>query len=306
MPHGPAAQATAPRVQTSVTSTILICGAAGVPVLAGRPKCAALRDCPPLPSRSLPLGSATLRTVPSLASTRSPCQRPPDHGPPGRATGRSRIAVRWPSGVPAAGRHGAATPGSGTGRTWPHSPASRFTSGLTPRKLSASDSDDAAGRSYPGSASRGRCAIARSVPAAVPPISARASSICIASRGVIFRARRAGTPASAASSSAGDSTADASPSPVPSRTGPGAAATPAAARCSAVHAGHGAAAPGSAPHATIPEPGPGSSTSRPPASFQIAGIAITSARPASASRAGRFRRAGRGPAHDRRRWPGMT
>ena len=97
----------------------------------------------------------------------------------------------------------------------------------------------------------------------------------------------------------------------PSRTGPGSAAIPTAASCPAVHAGSGAAAPGSAPHATIPDPGPGSSSSRPPASFQIAGIAITSARPASASRAGRFRRAprrgaGRGPAQDRRRRPGMT
>ena len=94
-------------------------------------------------------------------------------------------------------------------------------------------------------------------------------------------------------------------------TGPGSAAIPTAASCPAVHAGSGAAAPGSAPHATIPDPGPGSSSSRPPASFQIAGIAITSARPASASRAGRFRRAprrgaGRGPAQDRRRRPGMT
>ena len=51
------------------------------------PKYAALRDCPPVPLRSLPLGSATLRTVPSLASTRSPCQRPPDHGPPGPGFG---------------------------------------------------------------------------------------------------------------------------------------------------------------------------------------------------------------------------
>ena len=140
----------------------------------------------------------------------------------------------------------------------------------------------------------------------MPGISARASSICIASRGVIFRARRAGTPASTSSGSAGVITADASPSPVPSRTGPGSPAIPAAARCSAVHAGPGAAAPGSAPHATIPEPGPGSSSSRPLVSFQMAGIAITSARPASASRAGRFRRAGRGPAQDRRRWPGVT
>ncbi len=309
MLHGPAAQATAPRVQTSTVSTIRTCGSAGVPVLAGRLKCAALRDCPPLPLRSLPLGSATLRTVPSLASTRSPCQRPSRHGPP--ASGRSRIAVRCPSGVPGAGRHTAATPGSGTARICPHSPASSRRNGLTCKKLSASDSDDAAGRSYPGSASRGRCAIARSVPAAVPGISARARLTCIASRGVIFRARRAGTPASASSSRAGVITADASPSPVPSRTRPGSPAIPAAARCPAVHAGPGAAAPGSAPHATIPDPGPGSSSSRPPASFQIAGIAITSARPASASRAGRFRRAprrgaGRGPAQDRRRRPGVT
>ena len=269
-----------------------------------------MRDCPPLPLRSLPLGSATLRTVPSLASTRSPCQRPPDHGPPGRVTGRSRIAVRWPSGVPARGRHGAAAPGSGTSWTWPHSPASRFTSGRTPRKLSASDSDDAAGRSYPGSASRGRCASVRSTAGAGPGISARARLTCIASRGVIFRARRPGTPASAASSSAGVSTADASPSPVPSRTGPGSPPIPAAARRSAVHAGSGAAAPGSAPHATIPEPGPASSTSRPPGSFQTAGIAITSASPASASRTGRSRRGvsayDRGPAQDRRHWPGVT
>ena len=162
---------------------------------------------------------------------------------------------------------------------------------MTCKKLSTSGSGDAAGRSYPGSASRGRCASTRSVPAAVPGISARARLTCIASRGVIFRVRRAGTPASASSSSAGVSTAGASPSPVPSRTRPGSPAIPAAARCSAVHAGPGAAAPGSAPHATIPGPGPGSSSSRPPASFQIAGIASTSARPASASRAGRFRRA---------------
>ena len=99
-------------------------------------------------------------------------------------------------------------------------------------------------------------------------------------------------------------TADASPSPVPSRTGPGSPAIPATASCPAVHAGPGAAAPGSAPHATIPEPGPGSSSSRPPASFQIAGIAITSARPASASRAGRFRRGPAAPAAARHRIAG--
>ena len=162
---------------------------------------------------------------------------------------------------------------------------------MTCKKLSASDSDDTAGRSYPGSVSLGRCASMRSVAAAVPGISARARLTCIASRGVIFRARLAGVPASASSSSAGVSTADASPSPVPSRTGPGASATPAAASCPAVHAGRGAGVPGSAPHATIPEPGPGSSSNCPPASRQMAGTDITSARPASASRTGPFRRA---------------
>ncbi len=141
----------------------------------------------------------------------------------------------------------------------------------------------------------------------MPGISARARLTCIASRGVIFRGRRPGTPASAASSSAGVITADASPSPVPSRTRPGSPAIPAAASCPAVHAGSGAAAPGSAPHARIPDPGPASSSSRPPASFQIAGIAITSARPVPASRAGRSPRAPRrGPAQDRRRRPGVT
>ena len=113
-------QATAPRHHTSVTSTIRICGSAGAPVLAGRPKCAALRDCPPVPLRSLPLGSATLRTVPSLASTRSPCQRPPDTARRQRPQPDRRPL---PAGVPAAGRHTAARPGSGTARTCPHSPA---------------------------------------------------------------------------------------------------------------------------------------------------------------------------------------
>ena len=78
---------------------------------------------------------------------------------------------------------------------------------------------------------------------------------------------------------------------MPSRTRPGSAATPAAASSPAVHAGTGATAPGSAPHATIPEPGPGSSVSL-AASRQIAGIASTSARPAAASRGGSFARRG--------------
>ena len=116
---------------------------------------------------------------------------------------------------------------------------------------------------------------------------------------MIFRARRAGVPASASSISAGPVTLVTSPSPVPSRTGPG-------------DAGTGAAAPGSAPHTTIPLPGPGSSSRFPDASFQIAGIAITSARPAAASRAGSFRRRGsrRGPGSPRpqarRRRAGVT
>ena len=118
---------------------------------------------------------------------------------------------------------------------------------------------------------------------------------------MIFRVRRAGVPASASSISAGPVTQLTSPSPVPSRTGPGSAGTPAAASSPAVHAGTGAAAPGSAPHATIPPPGPGSSSRFPAASFQIAGIAITSARPAAASRAGSSRRRAsrRGPGSPR-------
>jgi hypothetical protein len=118
---------------------------------------------------------------------------------------------------------------------------------------------------------------------------------------VIFRARRAGTPASASPSSAGVITADASPSPVPSPTGPGTPATPAAAISPGVQAGSGAAAPGSAPHTTIPCPGPGSSSSLPAGSFQIAGTAITSARPAVASRAGHFRRGTGSPCTQARR-----
>ena len=113
---------------------------------------------------------------------------------------------------------------------------------------------------------------------------------------MIFRDRRPGSPASASSSSAGVSTADASPSPVPSRTGRGSPAIPAAASCSAVHAGPGAAAPGSAPHATIPRARTRQLGSRPPASFQIAGIAITSARPVAASRGATLL-----PAHPARR-----
>ena len=147
MPQGPAAHAAPPRVHTSVTSTIRTCGAASAPVLAGRPKCAALRDCPPVPFRSAPFGSATTRTVPSLASTRSPCQRPSRHGPPGRPAGRSRTASASPGGVPGGGRHGAGTPGSGAALICPHSPASSRRNGLTCKKLSASDSDDDAGRS---------------------------------------------------------------------------------------------------------------------------------------------------------------
>jgi len=104
MPQGPAAHATPARNHTSVTSTIRTCGAASAPVLAGRPKCAALRDCPPVPFRSAPFGSATTRTVPSLASTRSPCQRPSRHGPPGRPAGRSRTASASPGGVPGGGK----------------------------------------------------------------------------------------------------------------------------------------------------------------------------------------------------------
>jgi hypothetical protein len=151
------------------------------------------------------------------------------------------------------------------------------------------------------------------VAAAVPGTSPGARATCTASRGVSFRAFRAGTPASATSSiSTGVITADASPSPVPSRTGPGSSVTPAAAISSGVQAGSGAAAPGSAPHATIPEPAPGNSSSRPSASFQIARIAITSARPASASRTGSFRRrasrreAGSPRPQARRRRPGAT
>ena len=126
-----------------------------------------------------------------------------------------------------------------------------------------------------------------------------------------FRARRAGVPASASSISAGPVTPVTSPSPVPSRTGPGDVGTPAAASSPGTHAGTGAAAPGSAPHATIPPPGPGSSRRFPGASFQIAGIAITSARPAAASRAGSFRRRAsrRGPGSPRpqaRRRAGVT
>src|SRR5260370_7616616 len=90
--YGRAAHAAQPRHHTSVTSTIRICGAASAPVLGGRPKCAALREVPPAPLRSLPLGSATWRTVPSLASTRRPCHRPPPHGPPGTC----RVPTRPP------------------------------------------------------------------------------------------------------------------------------------------------------------------------------------------------------------------
>ena len=147
MRHGPAAHAAQLRAHTSVTSTMRSCGAASAPVLAGRPKCAALRDRPRSPSRSVRFGSATARTVPSLASTRSPCQRPSRHGPPAACvSGCSRTAVRSPSAVPAAGGCGA-TPGSGTGRTCPHSEASSRGNGLTCKKLSASDSEEAAGRS---------------------------------------------------------------------------------------------------------------------------------------------------------------
>ena len=146
MRHGPAAHAAQLRAHTSVTSTMRTCGAAGAPVLAGRPKCAALRDCPPLPLRSVPFGSAIARTVPSLAGTRSPCQRPSRHGPPGRSSGRSRSAARSASGVPGAGSTGV-TPGSGTGRTSPDSRASSRRNGLACKNASASDSEDAAGRS---------------------------------------------------------------------------------------------------------------------------------------------------------------
>ena len=260
MPHGPAAQATRaarPHVGDLYHPDLRGRGRAG----AGR--AAEVRGVAGLPAGALAVGAlgvgdARGRCRPWPAPAARASGRP-DHGPPGRASrAQPDRGPRPRPASPARAGTAPARPAAVPARTCPHSPASSRRNGLTRKKLSASDSDDDAGRSYPGSASRGRCASVRSVAAAVPGSSARASATCIASRGVIFRDRRAGTPASASSSSAGETTADASPSPVPSRTGPGSAATPAAASCSAVHAGSGAAAPGSAPHATIPEPGPGS------------------------------------------------
>ena len=200
-----------------------------------------------------------------LGHTRSPCHRRP-------ATARPAVPAAAPAAPPVhvrragRGQHGV-TPGTHRPDP-PDSRASNRRNGLACKNAYASDSENAAGRSYqdrPPAALRQRPQHRRGRPEHQPP-----------RQGHLHRQPRRDLPrppgrppASASSISAGPATQLTSPSSVPPRTGPGSARTPAAASSPAVHAGTGAAAPSSAPHATTPPPGPGSSSRFPAASFQI-------------------------------------
>ena len=104
MRHGPAARATQPRAQTSVTSTMRTCGAAGAPVLAGL---AEVRGVAGLPVLAFAVGALGIgddadgavlgqhpQPVPAAVPPRParPLQRPqPDRGPvPVRRAGRRK------------------------------------------------------------------------------------------------------------------------------------------------------------------------------------------------------------------------
>ena len=255
------------------------CGAAGAPVLAGRPKCAALRDCPRSPCGRCPWGrrrcgrcrpwpapAARASGRPATARPRRAPRAQPDRGPVPVRRPRCRQVRRA---------------GQRDGADLPAQPGQQVHHGLTCRKLSASDSDDARADHIPGRLPGAAAPAARSVRSRAGHQRPRQAHLHRQPRRDLPR-RRAGTPASASSSSAGVITA--APAPAPSPSAPAPAPRRSRPLPAAPPSTPGPVPPRPAAPRTPRSPGPAREAQQPPAaSFQIAGIAITSARPASAS-----------------------